>query len=400
MVMTKHAMVVAVMTSFMLSSFTPILGRSFTSLSPSQETEKRLCGDKEIKHNLIIETDFTSDIDDLGALAEAHALADQCHWRIIAVMYNEKNGDCPPAIKAVNQWYGRDDIPIGIWGGGFNNVEDSPWCPYVRTVQEDKSKSYGLDKYPQWFSGELNSKFESAVKIRNYDSVTDYKVQYSMDVYQDVLSKVEDGSVTIVSIGYPEDLYTLIHYDNVTKSLWKSKIGNMYLMGGSYNLDSSNIRGFKEDGINLYKDWTKPIITSCVGGEDYLRTGLNQTMINDINSGRYTQFTSVNPVKRGYFYHCGMGYASKFCRTGNSPNGQLKGRLSWDPFTMLLAAKDIGAISNMDGIKTEPNDGDFGCFPEGFTNKGFLLAGITDESFVLSYMQNLINQEPLIAQHV
>ena len=393
---SKHAMIAAVVTSFMLSLF----GRTFAFLSPSQETEKRLCGDKVIKHNLIIETDFTWDIDDLGALAEAHALADQCRWRIIAVMYNEKNGDCPPAIKAVNQWYGRDDIPIGVWGGDFRNVEDSPWCPYVRTVQEDKSKNYGLDKYPQWFSSELNSKFESTVKVRNYDAVTDYKVQYSMDVYRDVLSKVEDGSVTIVSIGYEEDLYTLLHYDNVTKSLWKAKIGNMYLMGGGYNLDTPNVHGFKEYGINLYKDWTKPIITSCVGGEDYLRTGLNQTMIDDINGGHYTQFTSVNPVKRGYFYHWGMGYDSRFCHTGDNPNGQLKGRLSWDPFTMVLAAKDIGAISDRDGIKTGPNNGDFGCFPEGFTNKEFLLADTTNESFILTFMQNLINKEPLIAQHV
>jgi hypothetical protein len=383
-----------------LSLLAPVLEASSESLSPSQETERRLCGNKEIKHNLIIETDFTWDIDDLGALSEAHTLADQCIWRLIAVMYNEKNGDCPPAIKAVNQWYGRDDIPIGVWGGEFNNVEDSPWCPYVRTVQEDKSKNYGLDKYPQWFSSELNAKFESAIKVRNYNSVTDYRVRYSMDVYKDVLSKVEDGSVTIVSIGYIEDLYTLIHSDNATRSLWKSKIGNMYLMGGGYNLDSPNVHGFKQDGISLYRDWTKPIITSCIGGEDYLRTGLNQTMIDEINSGHYTQFTSVNPVKRGYFYHCGMGYASKFCRTGDNPNGELKGRLSWDPFTMLLAAKDTGALSDREGIETGPNNGNFGCFPEGFNNREFLLAGITNQSYILSYMHRLINQEPLIAQHV
>ncbi len=384
-------MLVIFMTAFMF------LLTSCASLSPSQETEKRLCGDQEIKHNVIIETDFTADIDDLGALAEAHALADQCIWRIIAVMYNEKNSDCPPAIKAVNQWYGRDDIPIGVWGGGFNNVEDSPWCPYVRTVQEDRSKNYGLDKYPHWFSSDLDSKFNSVVKLRNYDSVTKYKVQLSMDIYKEVLSKVQDGSVTIVSIGYIEDLYTLINYDNATKSLWKSKVGNMYLMGGGYNLDSSNAHGFRQDGINLYKEWTKPIITSCIGGEDYLRTGLNQTMIDEINSGNYTQFTSVNPVKRGFFYHCSMGYASKFCRTGDNP---LKGRLSWDPFTMVLAAKDIGALSSREGIKTGPNNGDLGCFPEGFTNREFYLAGITEESYMLSYMQSLINKEPLIAQHV
>merc|ERR1712218_628642 len=121
----------------------------------------------------------------------------------------------------------------------------------------------------------------------------------------------------------------------------------MYLMGGGYNLDSGNSHGFKQDGIQLYQDWNKPIITSCEGGD--LRTGLNQGMIDAINQGRYTDYTSVNPVKRGYFYHCGMGWASKFCRSGDSDSGDLQGRRSWDPFTMILAAMDTGATSERKG---------------------------------------------------
>eukprot|EP00854_Cymbomonas_tetramitiformis_P023475 gene23475-28421_t len=315
-------------------------------------------------------------------------------------MYNEKNGDCPPAIKAVNQWYGRDDIPIGVWGGGFANVEDSPWCAYVRTIQENPSKHYGLDKYPNWFSDKLNSEFSSAVIARNNGSITKYATQMSMDVYKDVISKVPDGSVTIVSIGYPEDLYTLLHYDDSATNLWKSKVGNMYLMGGGYNLDSGNSHGFREDGINLYKDWgKKPIITTCEGGEDYMRTGLNQDMVTAITSGHFTKFKSASPVKRGYFYHCGMRYASQFCHTNNNPSGQLKGRLSWDSFTILLAAHDIGAV-NIQGIETRPDGGDLGCFPAGFNERVFYLAHMTNGNYVLSYMQSLINYEPLIAQKV
>merc|ERR1712136_92178 len=197
--------------------------------------------------NVIIETDFTADIDDLGALAIAHAMADQCYWRILAVMYNEENSQCPPVIHAVNQWYGRDDIPIGIWGGPFDNVEASPWCAYVRTVQEDPSMSYGLDKYPGWFSSDLNDMFESTIATRNYGAQTPYTTEYSMDVYERVLAGAQPNSVTVVSLGYVEDLFTLLHFNDNLKELWEAKVGNMYVMGGGYNFDNDNLHGLAMD---------------------------------------------------------------------------------------------------------------------------------------------------------
>merc|ERR1739848_591714 len=53
----------------------------------------------------------------------------------------------------------------------------------------------------------MNEQFTRNVSQRNYGAETDYRVQYSMDVYESVLSNVDDGSVTVVSIGYPQDLY-------------------------------------------------------------------------------------------------------------------------------------------------------------------------------------------------
>mmetsp|Transcript_7997 Transcript_7997/g.22057 ORF Transcript_7997/g.22057 Transcript_7997/m.22057 type:complete len:391 (-) Transcript_7997:216-1388(-) len=367
------------------------------ALTPSQQTEQTLCSNHEITRNVIIETDFTADIDDLGALAIAHAMADKCYWRILAVMYNEDNSQCPPVIHAVNQWYGRDDIPIGIWGGPFDNVESSPWCAYVRTVQEDPSMNYGLDKYPGWFSSDLNDMFESTIAARNYGAQTPYTTEYSMDVYERVLAGAQPNSVTVVSLGYVEDLFTLLHFNDNLKDLWEAKVGNMYVMGGGYNFDSDNLHGFGADANNLYTDWTKPIVTSCEGGGDDYRTGLDQEMLDVINSGQYTDFDSVNPVKRGYFYHCGMGWASKYCRGGDSDNGQLLGRKSWDPFTMVLAAKDIGATGERQGISTAPNNGDLGCFPNGFTETYFYLASITDKTYMINYMQALIEKEPLVS---
>jgi len=259
--------------------------------------------------------------------------------------------------------------------------------------------SYGLDKYPGWFSSDLNNQFESIIASRNYGAQTPYKTEYSMDVYERVLGSAASKSVTIVSIGYVENLYTLLHYNDNLKSLWEAKVGNMYVMGGGYNFNSDNSHGFGDNAYGLYSDWSKPIITSCEGGGDDYRTGLNQDMIDAINGGRYTDFTSVNPVKRGFFYHCGMGWASKFCRSGDDDGGRLEGRKSWDPFTVVLAAKDIGATGERKGISTGPNNGDLGCFPNGWTATNFFLAGITDKDYIINYMQTLVDQEPLVASH-
>lgn len=259
--------------------------------------------------------------------------------------------------------------------------------------------SYGLDKYPGWFSNDLNNQYESIIAARNNGQQTAYKTEYSMDVYERVLANAEDQSVTIVSIGYIENLYTLINFSDNLKSLWEAKVGNMYVMGGGYNFDSGNSHG-ADNSFDLYSQWSKPIITSCEGGGDDYRTGLNSDMINAINSGRYTDFTSVNPVKRGFFYHCGMGWASKFCREGDDDNGDLRGRKSWDPFTVVLAAKDIGATDSKNGISTGPNNGNLGCFPDGWTATNFYLADITDKSYIINYMQSLIDQEPLIDGHM
>ena len=65
--------------------------------------------------SVIYETDFTFDVDDVGALAVLHALADNGEAEILAVSYNEVQSRAADAIDAINTWYGRGDIPIGLY---------------------------------------------------------------------------------------------------------------------------------------------------------------------------------------------------------------------------------------------------------------------------------------------
>src|SRR4029077_5835086 len=66
---------------------------------------------------VIFDTDMAGDVDDVGALAILHALADLGEAEILAVGISSRNEDVGPCVDAINTWYGRPDIPIGYQRG-------------------------------------------------------------------------------------------------------------------------------------------------------------------------------------------------------------------------------------------------------------------------------------------
>ena len=63
---------------------------------------------------LIIDTDMSSDCDDVGAVCMAHALMDAGEAELLAVVHNTGLLEGVGAVSAINAWYGRQDIvPVG-----------------------------------------------------------------------------------------------------------------------------------------------------------------------------------------------------------------------------------------------------------------------------------------------
>ena len=79
--------------------------------------------------NLLIDTDMSIDVDDVGALCIAHALADLGEARILAVIHNTASPTAVGAISVINEYYARGDIPIGAYRGRVGAPGDgqSPW---------------------------------------------------------------------------------------------------------------------------------------------------------------------------------------------------------------------------------------------------------------------------------
>src|SRR4051812_22619358 len=69
---------------------------------------------------LIFDTDICGDCDDVLALAMIHALESRGACRLLAVTVSADHALAAPFVDAVNMFYGRGDVPIGVVGaGGF-----------------------------------------------------------------------------------------------------------------------------------------------------------------------------------------------------------------------------------------------------------------------------------------
>ena len=91
---------------------------------------------------IIFDTDISSDIDDALALALLHELVDRGEARLLAVTISKDDSCIAPFVDAVNTFYGRPDIPVGVVKNGR-----PPWrSAYVRPVAQRRAD--GRPVYP------------------------------------------------------------------------------------------------------------------------------------------------------------------------------------------------------------------------------------------------------------
>ena len=82
---------------------------------------------------VIFDTDLSSDVDDVGAVAVLHALADAGEAEILGMGICVNDAASAPCLNALNTFYGRPDIPIGVLPG---TGKDSP-SKYTRGVADE-----------------------------------------------------------------------------------------------------------------------------------------------------------------------------------------------------------------------------------------------------------------------
>lgn len=227
---------------------------------------------------IIFETDMTFDVDDVGALAMLNALADSGEASILAVMYNEVHVSGAVAIAAINTWYGRGDIPIGVFEGELHRPDQSKYLSML-------AKFPLLPKKPPVSDAQL--------------------------LYRNLLNTADDKTVSIASVGFLNNVAELLRRE---EQLVRRKVKELVIMGGLVN-DSFNLvrHNLSEETQFVIENWPTPVVVSDFGGG--VRTG---TQLVHEPEG--------NPVREAYFRWFGGAY---------------KGRSSWDQVAVLYAVRGL-----------------------------------------------------------
>ena len=229
---------------------------------------------------VLYDTDMTLDVDDVGALAVLHALADRGEADLLAVVYNEVHPDGVAAIDAINTWYARR-VPIGAFKGELANPDASRYLAQLATFPHTASAA---------------------------------TVPSALDVYRAVLARQADQSVTIVSVGFLNNLADVLRAE---PSLLARKVRCLVAMGG-----------LRDDGFNFVRhdlvdvsafvieNWPTPLVVSDFGGG--VHTGVPLAAA-----------PAGNPVREAYF---------RWFR------GAYRGRSSWDQVAVLFGVRGAGGL--------------------------------------------------------
>lgn len=241
---------------------------------------------------IIFDTDMAEDVDDTGALALLHALADQGEAQILATIVSARNEFVVPCLDAINTYYDRPDIVIGYVGKAGRPVKSK----YVEEVAK---------RFPHDLKS--SSAAPDAVKL-----------------YRKILASQPDNSVVIVTVGFLTNLQNLLNtkpdeLSNLSgEDLIKKKVKMWVCMGGKFPdgrfKDGSGEYNVKLDtaaSVRAMNDWPTPVVFSGFEIGASIKTG-----------ERLEETPEDNPVRASYHYYNG-----------------LQNRESWDQTAVLYAVR-------------------------------------------------------------
>src|ERR1700685_2274827 len=123
---------------------------------------------------IILDTDIASDVDDVGSVAVLHALANRGEAKILAMGVCVKNPWTPLCLDALNTYFQRPEIPLGVVKGPAFKERSA----YARQIAQE---------YPH--------------ALKRAEDAPD-----AAALYRQVLARQPDRSVVIVSIGFLTNL--------------------------------------------------------------------------------------------------------------------------------------------------------------------------------------------------
>jgi pyrimidine-specific ribonucleoside hydrolase len=264
-----------------------LMASSLVFLSCSNQT-----ADKKSKPvRIIFDTDMGPDYDDVGALAFLHAMADSGKAVILATIASNKHELVAPSIDVLNTYFGRGDLPVG-----------TPKTPGVNLGSSQHWADSIVYKYP-------------------HDILSTSQASDAVEIYRHILSKEDDNSVTLVTVGFLTNLANLLisKPDNNSplagKELVNKKVKRLVSMAGWFPSGKEfNIFMDSVASKFVFENWPGEIIFTGFETGSKILTGIK--LINsDIKN---------SPVKDVFRISIPMSEEDK------------NGRMSWDETAVLI----------------------------------------------------------------
>lgn len=197
---------------------------------------------------LIFDTDIGNDVDDAMALGVLHALQTRGECELLAVTLTKSHPLTGPFVDAVNTFYGRGQIPVGV----RRDPEKSGESKFLKlaTVRDD-----GKLRYPH-----------------DLDPAT---APEAKDLLRKTLAAQPDGSVVIAQVGFFSNLAALLdtpadaHSPLSGQELIRRKVRLLSIMAGAFQTIDHNNRYLEYNVVNdipaaqkLARAWPTPIVWS------------------------------------------------------------------------------------------------------------------------------------------
>lgn len=308
---------------------------------------------------VIFDTDMGNDVDDALALAMLHALHDRGEVDLLAVTITKDNLWSAPYVDAVNTFYGRGDLPIGVVKNG-PTPEDNDMIR-VPATRRNADGSYA---YPR-------------------DLLDGREAPDAVGVLRRTLAAQPDSSVVLVQVGFSTNLSRLLASGPDEASplagpeLVRRKVRLLSMMAGAFPEGNPeyNVETDIPSARRIFGEWPTPIVASGFEiGESIL---FPATSIE-----RDFAYASPHPVTDAYRHYLPMPYD----------------RPTWDLTSVLVAVRpsaqyfdlsEPGQVTVDDSGKTH-----FAPAPDGRVR--YLVATDVQRARALEAMMLLSSQPPCL----
>lgn len=226
-------------------------------------------------------------MDDVLALGMIHALQSRGDCKLLAVTITKDHELAAPFADAVNTFYGRGDIPIGVCRSSVTREEGR--FNKLAAIQND-----GKYRYP-------------------HDLVSGKDAPDAVAVLRKALASAEDGSVVIAQVGFSTNLANLLDSpaDDLSPlngvALVRKKVKLFSIMAGAFRKfggqenEPSSDREFNvtrdiPSAKKLADEWPTPVVWSG------LEIGLGLTYPHQSIERDY-EYVEHHPLKEAYYLY-------------------------------------------------------------------------------------------------